>query len=599
MMQNKENTLYKKFWNFLGIDNSELSLENKLFNIVCFVICFSIFIGLIINVTIRLSVVLVFLQIIVFSYISIGFYISKIRGYNEGLTLILINLGIVIYIFSWFYIGGLDGLITHSAIFFMVIILVLTRRNQHLKYVVVMIAVVSGCFLIEKQFPQLLIHPKSKFKNELFVLTFTNLFIFCCGLLINFLKKAHVHDKEEIIKKSKELEESKKELQIAKDKAEEATAAKTNFLANMSHEIRTPLNGIIGTAELLSRSNLNQDQQQLLDILQSSSNLLIHIVSDILDLSKIEVNKLALNPQPTNIRTCIDNVFQISKSSIIAANKNIDLVLEVDSQMASYFIFDESRVQQILLNLVSNAIKFTEVGQVSVKLEAKQTTDDIQEITFIIKDTGIGISEQAIKKLFTPFTQVDNTNIRKYGGTGLGLSICKKLVQMMGGCISVDSILGVGSIFSFTIPLKIAIAKANKETIIPAEKTEDKKSIKILVAEDNKINQRIAVKIFEKIGYQVDLADNGQIAVDMQQQNQYNFIFMDIQMPIMDGIQATREIMATQYTNMPLVVAMTANVFSEHEEACRDAGMVDFMSKPFTIERLESVIEGLLNLSNA
>ena len=169
----------------------------------------------------------------------------------------------------------------------------------------------------------------------------------------------------------------------------------------------------------------------------------------------------------------------------------------------------------------------------------------------------------------------------------------------MGGCISVDSILGVGSIFSFTIPLKIAIAKANKETIIPAEKTEDKKSIKILVAEDNKINQRIAVKIFEKIGYQVDLADNGQIAVDMQQQNQYNFIFMDIQMPIMDGIQATREIMATQYTNMPLVVAMTANVFSEHEEACRDAGMVDFMSKPFTIERLESVIEGLLNLSNA
>ncbi len=598
-MRQEDNILKKKFWNFLGIDNNELSLENKLFNIACFVINLSTLMGLAINLVVRFSFVLGLFQVMILAYITTGFFISRIRGYKENFTLILINFGIIIFAIIWFYAGGFEGFMTQASIFFTIIILVIITRKYHFHYVGLMMITITICYFIEKKFPQTITLNDGKLKSEVFIFAFSNLFIFCCGVLINFIKKANERDKEVILSKSKELEESKKELQIAKDKAEEATAAKTNFLANMSHEIRTPLNGIIGTAELLSRSNLNQDQQQLLDILQSSSNLLIHIVSDILYLSKIEVNKLALNPQPTNIRTCIDNVFQISKSSIIAANKNIDLVLEVDSQMASYFIFDESRVQQILLNLVSNAIKFTEVGQVSVKLEAKQTTDDIQEITFIIKDTGIGISEQAIKKLFTPFTQVDNTNIRKYGGTGLGLSICKKLVQMMGGCISVDSILGVGSIFSFTIPLKIAIAKANKETIIPAEKTEDKKSIKILVAEDNKINQRIAVKIFEKIGYQVDLADNGQIAVDMQQQNQYNFIFMDIQMPIMDGIQATREIMATQYTNMPLVVAMTANVFSEHEEACRDAGMVDFMSKPFTIERLESVIEGLLNLSNA
>ena len=597
-MGQKDNTLYKKFWKFLGINNNALTLENKLFNIVCFVICFTVALGLIINVTIRLSLVLIVLQVAVFVYMAIGFNISRVRGYNERFTLVLINLGIVIFIFSWFYTGGFEGLITQAGIFFMVIILVITRRKFHFWYAGTMMAIIIGCYLVQKQFPELVLRPPNKFKNELFVITFSAIFVFCSGLLINFLKKAHVHDKEEIIIKSLELEESKKELQHAKDLAEEATLAKTSFLANMSHEIRTPLNGIIGTAELLSRSELNPDQQQLLDILQSSSNLLINIVSDILDLSKIELNKLELNPQTINIRQCIEHVFQISRQSISSVNKDLELRIDIDSILADYFILDESRVQQILLNLVSNAIKFTESGYVSVKLEAKQTATDIQEVTFIIKDTGIGISEQSIKKLFTPFTQVDNTNIRKYGGTGLGLSICKKLVQMMGGCISVESILGVGSVFSFTLPLKMVEVKVEKLVNNVVEHTGDKKNIKILVAEDNKINQRIAVKIFEKIGYQVDLADNGQIAVEMQNKNLYDFIFMDIQMPILDGIQATRQIVAEHNSQMPIIIAMTANVFSEHEEACREAGMVDFLSKPFTIERLEGVIDGLLNESN-
>jgi len=394
------------------------------------------------------------------------------------------------------------------------------------------------------------------------------------------------------------LQSSQIALSAAKNRAEDATVAKSNFLANMSHEIRTPLNGIIGTAQLLSLSELTPEQRELLQTLQSSSNLLINIISDILDLSKIEADKLTLQPKPTNIRNCIKTVIEISAPGISVPGKNIKLTSNVDKKLAEYLRMDESRVQQILVNLIGNAIKFTDEGSVSVNVSAKELTSDTQEVTFSIKDTGIGISDEALSQLFKPFTQVNTTALRKYGGTGLGLSICKKLVELMNGKIWAESKENEGSVFSFSLPLKVIrvdvpVAEENTRQAIYQYRP-----LNILLAEDNKMNQLIATKTFNKIGHNIDIADNGRIAIEMFEHKTYDLIFMDIQMPEMDGLQAASYLLSKYPGSCPPIIAMTANVLSEDEEKCRIAGMRDFISKPFTIERLEYIVNKWASLKS-
>ena len=579
-----------KLKQLIGLDDPNLTLENKLFNAVALIIGLYMILSLLNNIILGFNIYLDGVSLAVGLLAAVAYYQSRFTGYKENTILIYVTIGLILFVFGWYLNGGIEGSTPQESVFLIALIVILVTRKYHLLFILLVAGMFLACFIVEKQYPQLVTPSESTGakENDIIVSAIVNILI--VGLLISILKRSHEADKNLLVKQSEELRSSQTELSSAKDLAEAATYAKSNFLANMSHEIRTPLNGIIGTVQLLSMSETLPGQKELLHTLQSSSNLLINIISDILDLSKIEADRLVLTPVPFNIRECIKTVIGICRPGI--NNKNITLNYIVDSRLAEYVVGDESRVQQILVNLIGNAIKFTDEGFVSLSVTVTGSWADKQEITFLVSDTGIGISNESLGQLFKPFTQVNTSALRKYGGTGLGLSICKKLVDMMDGRIWVKSQETQGSIFSFSIPMPLANSSAGDNIINDFDKTEPykHKPLSILLVEDNKMNQLIAGRIFEKIGYPVDFADNGLLALKKIEEREYDLIFMDIQMPEMDGLQATRYIIDKYGDKAPPVIAMTANVLSENEQECKEAGMKDFLSKPFTIDRLEAVI---------
>jgi len=582
--------LIKKIKKFIGIDEPHLSLENKLFNAVFLALGFSMILGMTSNIVLGFPVYLIGVELFIGAMCVFAFYRSKYKGYHENMPVPYITVGVILFIPAWFFNGGIEGSTTQAGIFFIVLIVVLVKRKYHAFYIGLLMLIFFGCYKLEQYFPGWVTPIENNRQKETDLISSAITNILMVGLLVSFLRRSHAKDKKELIEKTEELERSQVELSSAKDLAESATVAKSNFLANMSHEIRTPLNGIIGTAQLLSLSDLSPEQKELLQTLQSSSNLLINIISDILDLSKIEADKLTLHPTPVNIRNSIKTVLEISYPSLAVSGKNIVLNYTIDDNLEECLVTDESRVQQILINLIGNAIKFTDEGFVSLNVSVVNKSITAQEVKFSIEDTGIGISEESLAQLFRPFTQVNTTALRKYGGTGLGLSICKRLVEMMDGKIEAHSKISEGSVFSFTLPMQIAQVSNIENKTEDVNTVYQHRPLKILLAEDNKMNQIIAGKIFEKIGYNIDIADNGMIAMRMQDTEHYDLIFMDIQMPEMNGFQAARHIIEKYKDNAPPIIAMTANVLSEDEEECKAAGMIDFISKPFTIDRLENLV---------
>jgi signal transduction histidine kinase/CheY-like chemotaxis protein len=394
----------------------------------------------------------------------------------------------------------------------------------------------------------------------------------------------------------RKIAERTAELAAAKNRAEDASRAKSEFLANMSHEIRTPINGVIGMLHLLDETDLSAVQREDLHVAKTSAQALLSVVNDVLDFSRVDAGRIQLEHAEFSVRQCVDEV--VSILSLSARDKGLALHAEVERDVPDAVRGDRGRLRQVLLNLVNNGIKFTAEGSVSIYVSAAADSPGAVRVTFRVTDTGIGIKPEQLRIIFEPFRQADGSVNRKYGGTGLGLAISSGLIALMHGRLSVESALGRGSVFSFDLAYPLASPAETQGAPAETQATAGLRGLHVLVAEDNRVNQMVAVRILERQGHRAAVAINGVEVLERLRTAEYDLILMDMQMPEMDGLQATREIRQAEEgsdRHVP-IIAVTANALAGDRERCIESGMDGYVSKPINPQALAMEIETVLRL---
>lgn len=565
----------------LPVNNKSLRIEFHLFEIALFL---SILVFLFWSVFSFIAEFELVNKIIFISgtiaYLSI--YIAQKKGVSFNLvSSCYFVLSFFLMAIAWLPGGGIKGAIMQFVVLIFISGLLVLPIRAYLIFILSTVLIVISFSIYEFYNPSAAA-PYINELNRIRDISISSVIaIMVLGFALYTFKRSYLHDKNS-------LNQAIKDIEVEKVKAESADKAKSQFLATISHEMRTPLNGIVGISEILSETDLNAEQIEMVKNLSYSSNMLHSLISDVLDLTIIEDENLELNENKFHLESELSDILEIFKPKIDSRKAFLHIYHEHDESIPSVLYGDITRIRQVLVNLVNNGIKFTNEGSVIVQTKLLKKDKNEATVLFSVSDTGIGISKEDQSKLFTKFfrTRLANT----IEGTGLGLTISKRLVELMGGQISFTSQVKKGSTFTFELPLSLQSKVPDKVEASISEG--DLSNLRILIAEDVPINQMVLSKMLNNLGItNIDIVENGKLAVESATKNTYDFILMDIQMPLLDGAQASRKIIEFYKGDMPFkIIAVTANVMKDDFVLYRESGMVDVLSKPVNVKMLSHTL---------